>query len=197
MLKLNPEQVLGKKLLRFQGIKMKYLIAYLVKGKVERYQKNLMKNISNKFNVKNINKKIYPHVTLKSPFETDDISELNERLKNFVKINSSPEVYINGFGNFDNSVLYLNVEFSEKAKEFFRKMKSKLSDLDYINFDEYDELENNFHSTVAIIRDRNKFDEIKQILLSRNPKYNLKLDNVSILKKETKRWKLHKMFNLK
>lgn len=179
---------------------MKYSIVYLLGGEAKKYQENLMKDISERFNVQNLNEKIMPHITFKSPFRTDDISDLEKRLDKFTRKNKSSEISINGFGSFNEEVLYLNVEFSERAKKTFRRLNKKISDLDYIDFNEYDNLEDNFHSTLAITENRNKFNKIKNYLEDNyNPGFDLDFDNIAVIKKhELKReWEIDKIYNLK
>jgi len=179
---------------------MKYAIVCLLKGKTKEYQENLMSDISDKFGIENLNNKIMPHITLKSPFETEDISELENRLETFARKNRSSEILINGFGSFNDNVLYLDAEFSDKAKKTFRRFNKKIEDLDYIDFHEYDKMEENFHSTLAIIKDRNKFNKIKNYLENNySPEFNMDFDNVAVIKRPEleREWQIDKIYNLK
>ncbi len=178
---------------------MKYAIVYSLDEDTKRYQNELVNDISQKFKTKNLNKKINPHITFKSPFETEYTGELEKTLDSFTKATKKSKIILNGFGNFEEKVLYINAIFPEKSKKTFRRFMKSISGLDFVDFNEYDLIEDNFHSTIALPEDRKKFYEIKKYLINEKerPIFVLDLDNITIIKKESGLWKDYMRFDIK
>ena len=76
---------------------MKYVIAYLIPNPVKKYQNSLTKELATNFRIRDVKNNIMPHLTLKAPFITKNISAVEEVIKNFSSKTKKSKININGF----------------------------------------------------------------------------------------------------
>jgi len=173
---------------------MKYAIVYLLRGKIRGYHKKLVKELAQKFKENYLTKKnpIPPHITLKSPFRTKYIKEIEKIIKDFTKIKKPSKIKIKGFGNFNKSVIFLKTKFSRKGYKVQKELLNKLG-LKTQKFDKKWKP----HSTIGFSNTKKRFNQMWKYVKSKNPKFDLKFDNITILKKPRKYWKIYKTFNIK
>ena len=74
----------------------------------------LWKEVLQKFNAKS--SKLPTHFTIKSPFETDNIVQLENTLDKFSKENYSAPYKIKGYDHFDDRVIFMKVIMSKEGK---------------------------------------------------------------------------------
>ncbi|MFA4953285.1 MAG: 2'-5' RNA ligase family protein [Candidatus Pacearchaeota archaeon] len=176
---------------------MKYVIVYLIKGKAKRYHEGLIKEVGPKFGENYIIENPIPsHITLKSPFEIKSINKLEEILKDFTKKYKASKIQIDGFGNFKRFVSFLDTKFSKYTlqiqKDLIRELE--LIDIKYNKFDK----KWNPHVTIAYGNKPETFNQIWNYLKTLDsPHFDLKFDNITILKKPRKYWKIYREFELK
>ena len=84
---------------------MRYVIVSKVNGPAGFFNNNLRKDVFQKFNAKS--SKLPAHFTIKSPFESDNISDLEVILKNFADKNKKQRYTIKGYDHFDDRVIYM------------------------------------------------------------------------------------------
>ncbi|MEK6893869.1 MAG: 2'-5' RNA ligase family protein [Nanoarchaeota archaeon] len=175
---------------------MKYAIVYLVKGKAAKYQSTLIKKLANlSGETYIIDNPIPTHITLKYPFEVEDISIVEKKIKEFIKKIKPTSVKINGFENFDKFVAFLHFSFSKDAKKI-QKNLIQLIKKDGIEPRDFD-IEFKPHATLAYGNTKKTFNIIWNYLQSLEiPRFDLLLDNLTILKKPRKYWKIHKVFKI-
>lgn len=175
---------------------MKYFIGYLIEGEVKKYQEKLIDRICEKFDVRNLNGFIPAHFTLKSPFETEDITPIENSLEELFSEEKKSRVTIDGIGNFHKRVIYLKGNFSLEALQTFRKLNDGLKKIDWMQFDKYDLIEDSFHTTLARVRNGLKFDDVMKFLDNEKPHFELSFDNVSIFQKTKDKWVVYRKFEL-
>ncbi len=175
---------------------MKYMIVYLIKGKAKKYQVGLTNELSKKFGLYNLNNHIMPHLTLKVPFERKNIKEVEAVIKKFSSSKKPVKLRIQGFGEFNKSVVYLKIELSKEVKALRNDLLKELKNLPRMRFRKYDG-ESIPHATLVYAKDRKKFLKVWEYLSSRNPKYLLYFDNMAILKKPKNKWIIQKEFKIK
>lgn len=175
---------------------MKYAVVYLIRGKAGKYQQKLVRDIGPKFGENYMIENPLPaHVTLKSPFETKSSKKLESVLEEFSEKYHSSDIKIRGFGNFNKFVAYMNVKFSKSAFKLQKDLIKKISKLG-IPANEYDK-KHKPHATIAYGNTKESFDKIWNYLKTlTKPKFDLKFDNITILKKE-KYWKIYKVYEIK
>lgn len=125
---------------------MRYSICYKLNGKVEKYLKQKIKELAKEFNEPYLlNNPIPAHVTLKYPFEGKNIHEIENLLKNFVKKNKKTKIKVRKINNFHNKVVFLQFDFSKKAKTVFRNLIKTLHKIKWLEWNSFDDIEGKFH----------------------------------------------------
>ena len=122
---------------------MRYVVVSVVKGEAGNFNNNLRKEVYEKFNAKS--SKLPAHFTIKSPFETDNIVQLENTLDKFSKENYSAPYKIKGYDHFDDRVIFVKVIMSKEGKILHDNLIDSMSSIDYINFDKLDGKNKIFH----------------------------------------------------
>ena len=174
---------------------MRYVIVSVTKGSAGDFNNSLRKDVFKKFQVKS--SKLPAHFTIKSPFECDNISSLENTLKYFCENNKSAPYKVIGYNNFDNRVIYMEVFMSNSGKITHDKLIDELSKLSYINFSDHDGKDKVFHITVASKKIQKNFIKIYNYVKDIDCHFECSFDNISIFKWENNTWVLHKEYLLK
>lgn len=176
---------------------MKYLLVCSIKGEAAAYHNKLCEDITSRFSIASVYQTWpIPHITLKSGFETNDISQIENLLKDFASRNKKSRILLSGFGNFDGNVIFINSILPAEAQNTFWMLIKSLKVLDWMTWNKYDSENRHFHSTIAAFDIKEKFTSIWEYLKQFNPNFEIYFDNVTILKEEKGRWVLHKEFRL-
>lgn len=175
---------------------MRYVIVSVVKGEAGDFNNNLRKEVFNKFKAKS--SKLPAHFTIKSPFEWEDIRELEEVLENFSKNNKNTKARykLNGYDHFDNRVIFMKVDMSKEGRILHDKLIEQLSKIDYINFTEKDGKNKIFHVTISSKKIQKIYDILWDYVNQYPCNFNCYFDNISIYKWQDNTWKLHKEYLL-
>lgn len=174
---------------------MRYVIVSKVNGPAGFFNNNLRKDVFQKFNAKS--SKLPAHFTIKSPFESDDISDLEVILKNFTDKNKKQRYTIKGYDHFDDRVIYMKVLMSKEGIELHNKLIDVLDSISYINFTSTDGKNKVFHVTISSKRIQKIFNELWDYVTNIPCEFTCYFDNISIYKWENNTWNLHKEFLLK
>jgi 2'-5' RNA ligase len=178
---------------------MKYFIAYVIKGEARDYHIKLGDSIAQQFNYKPLSLKVPPHLTLKAPFETDnDIQAVESLLAKFVIGKQAPKLLLEGFGLFRNEVVFIDVKPSKDAVEMISKLHSEIKKITWIPFDAFETQDGgaHLHATLAFADTKENFVNINNYLPTDKPKFEIVLDNITLLKREPERWVVHKEYSL-
>ncbi|MEI7718737.1 MAG: 2'-5' RNA ligase family protein [archaeon] len=172
-----------------------YMIAYLPSKEVSDYATKLIIELGEKYNEKYLIENPRPvHVTLKSPFEIEDIEPVELLLENFVNGVKSADVSASDFADFRGHVFFLKANFSEEALEIQKKLTEKLKSFLYM--DKYSE-QFTPHLTITYANTQESYDGIVSSLTNLpKPNFKFKFDNVTILKKVGNAWKVYKRFEI-
>ena len=174
---------------------MRYVIVSKVNGPAGFFNNNLRKDVFQKFNAKS--SKLPAHFTIKSPFECDNISDLEVILKNFADKNKKQRYTIKGYDHFDDRVIYMKVLMSKEGIELHNKLIDVLDSISYINFTSTDGKNKVFHVTISSKRIQKIFNELWDYVTNIPCEFTCYFDNISIYKWENNTWNLHKEFLLK
>lgn len=178
---------------------MKYAIFYLLEGKAKKYNEKLMKEtakISGERYILDVSK--FPsHVSLKNSFEFDNFNKLDNFLKDFVKKHKKAKININGFDNFRKFISFLKTNFSKDAKKLQKDLIKELDKKLGIKPTE-NELKYKPHATICYGNTKETFNIIWNYLQKqKKPKFNLKLDNLTLFYKPKDRWIVRKRYEIK
>lgn len=174
---------------------MRYVIVSKVNGPAGFFNNNLRKDVFQKFNAKS--SKLPAHFTIKSPFESDNISDLEVILKNFADKNKKQRYTIKGYDHFDDRVIYMKVLMSKEGIELHNKLIDVLDSISYINFTSTDGKNKVFHVTISSKRIQKIFNKLWDYVTNIPCEFTCYFDNISIYKWENNTWNLHKEFLLK
>ena len=174
---------------------MRYVVVSVVKGNAGKFNNNLRKEVYEKFNVKS--SKLPAHFTIKSPFESDDISELENLLDKFSKENSYAHYKINGYDHFDDRVIFMKVIMSKEGQILHDNLVDSISNIDYINFNNLDGKNKIFHVTISSKKIKNIFNDLWNYVNRIQCDFDCKFDNICIYRWVNNTWILHKEYELK
>lgn len=177
---------------------MHYLLVYLLSGDAEKFHNKTVREVTFKFDVNHVlNQDIAPHITLKYPFETNNIEELEDFLVNFCNNQVAEKIELDGFNHFDDRVVFMKVKFSKAALKVYESLYKELKKFAWMQWDKFDSVNMKFHSTIASDDINNKFDAIFNFLKEKDYRFELKFDNISILKYENEHWDIYRKFKIK
>ncbi|MEI6490672.1 MAG: 2'-5' RNA ligase family protein [bacterium] len=90
---------------------MRRCIVYLAKGEVEEYFKQITSELALNFSERNLSERVPAHITLKYPFETEDVNLIENKIADVLKNKSKVLFKVGGFERFENSkeTIFLSV----------------------------------------------------------------------------------------
>jgi 2'-5' RNA ligase len=176
----------------------KYVLVYLPSKEVEDYGSKLVREVGPKFGENYLIENPRPfHVTLKSPFYMENTAELEKVLEKFVKNNNVSKIEVEGFNNFRRFVAFLDVHFSKEGIEMQKKLLEEVKVFKEIELKEFD-LKWHPHLTISYGNTPESFDGIWEYLQNLPvPKFKMNFDNITLLKKVEKGWKVYRRFYIK
>jgi hypothetical protein len=175
---------------------MKYLIVTLIKGEAEKFQQKLMYEIAKKFHVKGAAERKPPaHITLKYSIQCEDIKPIEQNIEQFCKSHKKCKYKLNGFNHFEKKVIFLEVIPSVEMKKLHIQLIKHLGKIEWMTFKKFDK-DTHFHSSIAHTDIKNKFDNIWSFVSNKPKKFDLELDNITLLKLVDGVWKSHREFKL-
>ncbi len=167
-----------------------YLIEFRFHGHAKRCIKDIIFDISKKFNVHGVTRKHpIPHVTLVGPFYTNNEKKLVEEFTKIMKKYTPTKFTLNGFdyfGNwlFGNRTIFIDVKPSEELKVIRFELSNRLGYFCKLNKHDKESKEKfKFHATVAFKDINQKFSKIwTYIKQKEGPKINQTLIRITLLK---------------
>lgn len=140
-----------------------YLIEFRFSGYAKNSIRELKNSISKTFHV--TYKKIIPHITLVGPLYTNDEKRLIAEVKNICKKYELIKFNLDGFGHFENRVIYVKIKPSDELKQLRTELVETLGT--FCRLSEFDdETHFAFHSTLVMNDIQRKFDRIWEYLQS-------------------------------
>lgn len=164
-----------------------------MRGEANEFYDSLVKDIEETFGIQPLNSP--PHITLKIPFETDDISSVVEILEEFAKEQASVPLTVDGFGQFNNNVIFMSVDKTSKIDNIVQNFDSSLKKLSWMKFGEY-EIDREFHITITKnIKDR--FEKVWSFVSKKSPHFDLYFDSVALMQYDGEKWNIYAEFPFK
>lgn len=174
---------------------MRYVIVSVTKGNAGDFNNSLRRNLFEKFGAKP--SKLPPHFTIKSPFESEDLSSLENMLQKFCNSNPISKYKIDGYEHFDDRVVYMKVLMSPQGKIIHDKLISELEKFKYIKFNNHDGKDKIFHVTLASKKIKKIYKDIFNYVTPIPCSFDCTFDNISIFKWQDDTWVLHKEYLFK
>ncbi len=174
---------------------VRYVIVCVVKGEAGEFNDKLRNELYIRFKARA--SKLPPHFTIKAPFQhSGDISEVENAIEKSIKGLKAAPFKINGYNNFEDRVVYMDVKMSSKGKEIHDRLIDELSKVPYIQFTETDGKDKIFHVTLASKKIRPIFNEIWNYVNQYECDFTANFDNVCIYKWNIDTWELYKVLNI-
>lgn len=174
---------------------MRYVIVCLIKGDALKFHEKVVSDVCWKFNIKR--QRLPAHFTIKAPFETERINELERLTEAFAKDKKAEKAHINGIDHFRDNVIYMGIDLSEEAVRIYDEFIEALRTQPYLTWKRNEGGEKVFHCTIATHLKENNFNDIWQYCSKYSPDFPIYFDNISILRWETDRWVTYREFDLK
>jgi 2'-5' RNA ligase len=177
---------------------MKYFIGYLAEGEVEKYYNAITAELAGKFDVGDLSKRVPPHLTLKYPFVSDDISSVEKTIEHFLIDKKPIPFVIDGFDKFDDNseTVFLSVTHDDVLYSFVKECITELPGTEERkNFDA-----GKFRLHMSVVRhiDVSMCDRILEYLaIQPKPHFDLSFDNLTLFNLEDNMWKVKRIFRIK
>ncbi len=176
---------------------MKYCIVYLATDEAEKYSINLTKELSEKFAIKDLSKRVPPHMTIKYPFETEDILQVEKRIEICVEKKTSFPITIRSFGRFENDVktIFMPLDHSQKIDSLITECNKEFV---FLGTDQKYHFEAHIpHISIARHLDKETSDKIFEYLnLLPVPSFETFFDNLTLLEFDKEVWKVRRIFTM-
>ncbi len=173
---------------------MQYFVGYLIEGEVSDYYKTLTSDLEQRFSIKNLSEYIPPHLTLKIPFEPDNIEDFESYLVTIAESLSSVDLEVDGFEKFDGKrmTIFLKVTAGENIKTIENVVD---------RLESYGENTKSLprplalHTSIARFLSPEQCEEIWSYLQTApKPHFNLVFNNLTIFKLVEENWEVYKIF---
>jgi len=173
-----------------------YFIGHVIDGEAREYQRALIDELSRVFGIRNNNLRLEPHITIKAPFEFENIEEVENIIEEMIVELKSSEYKIEGFAHFNKRVVFLKVFESQMMVDVTRELQKKLRSVKRITFSAHEGKENiDFHATLCY-SDRFNFEKIFNFLSQKTkPSFKQRFNNITIFIKKGNRWEIYRRFD--
>ena len=161
----------------------------------KKYHEEVNEYLADRFDVLRLKEYIPPHVTLKTPFETDCIEAVEKILERLAVIHQTIPVFFEGFGHFDKSVIFLKIPVLDDIALLVHGLQNALKEIPWIKFSKFD-LNHTPHATIAYKGIEPVFDVLWNFVANEEPFIATVLNNISILQEQDNRWIVYKKYAL-
>lgn len=173
----------------------RYVIVCLLNGEALNFHDKLVTDVCSKFNVKR--QKLPGHFTIKAPFETDKINEVESVIQNFVANNKKETMKIEGINHFRTDTIFMDINMSSEGLKVHDAFIDELKTLSWLEWKKHDGKGKTFHATIVTRIPRENYDSIWNYTNNLHPLFNVYFDNITILKWGNYRWEPYKEYQLK
>jgi 2'-5' RNA ligase len=173
---------------------MRYVIVCLIKGDPLHFHEKLVSDICSKFNVKR--QRLPAHFTIKAPFDTDNIGEIERITEDFCRSKNAYPMSINDFGHFKDAVVFMDVKPSKDAVQVHDDYIDSLKTVSWLEWKRNEGKGRVFHCTLVSKLPPGKFNDIWDYTKNFQCNFPSTFDNIAILVWEKDRWVTHKEYPL-
>ncbi len=128
-------------------------IISLLPEEVKIYHRELRQKITTEFNLDSIaNPAVPAHITMKYPFQVEDLNELEKTIQGFCVSQSKTKWHLQGFNYFQNTetpVIFMEVIPSEEARQVHAHFLSRLRELSWVQWGPFDHADLHYHVTLG------------------------------------------------
>jgi hypothetical protein len=176
----------------------RYIIATVISGEASEVHKELVNLVSTQIKLPKINTP--SHITLKDSFYCEETVEVEAVIQQVIEDNAdiNPSIVLDGIDSFRNEVYFIDAQLNEAAFTIHRELIEGLKAISWLQWDQYDVVDREFHLTITTKANNGNYEKIEQLMSKFNPRFEIRFDNISILKKleDDKRWIVHRGFEV-
>jgi 2'-5' RNA ligase len=173
---------------------MRYFIAYMLTGETRVRHAEKSDELAERFRLIPVSKRVDPHITLKAPFETDEVRPVEELLERFAAGERPVPYRMNGIGAFDSRIIYRAAEVPTETVVLIRRLQEMLRTLPWLTFSAT-EFPLTPHVTLAYAKNRVQGKEIlARLAVEHIPPEEASIDHVALLSRPTERWEVMRTF---
>ena len=165
-----------------------YFAGYLVEGDAAGFYERITADLARRFSIRNLALKAPPHITLKPPFDTDDIAPFQTRMVELAS-GIAPPLSLRGFGSFRKGTIFLDVVGSPALEQALTQAVEGLAS----SGEAGRPLATPIHPHVSIARHlrEDRFDAIWDYLQTLSPpSFDLAFDNLTLFTHDGAGWQV-------
>jgi 2'-5' RNA ligase len=121
-----------------------------------------------------------PHITIKSPFEINDIKNHVEYIEDLSLRIKPIDIEFDGFGTFGNKVIFLNVKENQELHNLHWKIIHEVKEKFNLTPHEFEGENIKFHASIAGFNNEDTFRRAYKLLSKYQPDYNFKVTELGI-----------------
>lgn len=174
---------------------MRYVIVCLIKGDALKFHENLVQDVCRRYTVSR--QRLPAHFTLKAPFETDQIVEVEELIRDFCANRPKTRIGIEGFDHFREDVVFMDIKPSNAAMETCNDFVDVLKGVPWLEWKRNEGRNKRLHCTIVTKIPNDKYYDIWNYVREHQCSFDTYFDNISILKWDINRWVTYREFNFK
>ena len=172
----------------------RYVIVGAIGGAALKFHEKLTSSVCYKFNKRRT--KLPAHFTIKAPFETDRIEDVEDVLEKFSASSHRTSIELKGYGRFRQDVVYMAVNMSPEAKKVHDDLIFQLEKISWMKFKRNEGRNKVFHCTIVSKKIKNNFGEIWNYVNKYPCDFNEYFDNISLYSWKNNTWVLLKRYEL-
>lgn len=176
---------------------MRYFIAYMLEHDAGTYHRDLSDELAERFQLRPVSERVDPHLTLKSPFEIEDVSPVVDALKTFANAETPQPLQLAGIDGFrENRVVYMDVSAPEQTHALVRRLQDQLRQIPELTFWSV-EFPVTLHATLCRPKNPERGARVRAYLHAQTiPMFDCMFDHVALLYKPESRWEILERFPL-
>lgn len=174
---------------------MEYCIASVIEGEIKEYYLKMTHELSDKFGIRDISKKIPAHITLKYPFFTEDVVNVKERTKAVADVYHATEFVVDGFDHFDQATIFLSLRLDKAFDVYIRNCVRDLGE--FKEDRSFDPNKFTYHISIARHLTEDTFPKVWSYLQSLpRPEIKGSFDNLTLLNEIDNVWRVVERFEM-
>lgn len=173
---------------------MLYVIVCLINDKVKDFHHQLVEDVCQRFNVKR--QRLQSHFTLKAPFESTDILEIEKATENFCLSHCASPFTMSGYNHFNDNVIYMDIKPSIDTRKNCEAYKNLLRTIPGLDWKRNESKKHKFHCTVVSKLSKDSFEHIWFYVNHFPYSFDCSFDNITIMRLDKDGWVVEKSYRL-
>ena len=175
---------------------MKFGIALLPDKKTINLIRDLQKDLHQKFDVRQSRQ--YPHVTIKSPFESGDVEVFDHYIRLLSIQHSKLKLSVEGCSCFENNVVYILVKGDYILASLHKRILSDFSTLYNISPGLFEGENIIFHISIAVVKDKRQAEDVLQYINDQLELHSIIADAFAlfVFNEERSLWEVYNQYPL-